>query len=381
MTQAARQEGTGTGEPLSLGHQSVNPMSERRLMSIPPGVIIPGSLPKFRIYVLSPQGQYILWAQEGNTVTPDQLARLSNFGLKEVFVDLDEAFKYEEYLESHLEPILEHPGTSDSQKAEIFSKVSTNVVKGAFETSLGLGRMGPDVVQRTQAMIEKALIFIAEAKSLQTVTKMIGHDYKTYEHATKVLWFTVAFLGHHPEILERVQPGSPTFDEERRTEVLRQCGVAALLHDIGKACISQEILNKDGPLDQVEWEILKRHPSDGTAMLLDSDMPLFVKKAVLHHHEDFGGGGYPMNLEGANITILGRVLRIMDVFDAMTSRRPYKEAVPPLKAVQIMVGTPEEKKDGEPSGQDDRDRGMRRCFDDELLRKFIVFLGNAKLKG
>jgi hypothetical protein len=110
-------------------------------------------------------------------------------------------------------------------------------------------------------------------------------------------------------------------------------------------------------------------------------MPLFVKKAVLHHHEDFGGGGYPMNLEGMNITILGRVLRIMDVFDAMTSRRPYKEAVPPLKAVQIMVGTPEEKKDGEPPGQDDRDRGMRRCFDDELLRKFIVFLGNAKLKG
>jgi hypothetical protein len=115
-------------------------------------------------------------------------------------------------------------------------------------------------------------------------------------------------------------------------------------------------------------------------MLLDSEMPIFVKKAVLHHHEDFGGGGYPMNLEGMNITVLARVLRIIDVFDAMTSRRPYKEPVPPLKAAQIMVGTPEEKNNGGSPGQDDRDRGMRQCFDQELLRKFILFLGNMRLK-
>jgi len=379
MTQAASGEMTGPGEPLWPGHQTVNPMSDRRFMSIPPGAIVPGSLPRFRIYVLLPRGQYVLWAKEGNSVSPDQLARLSDGGLKEVFIDLDEAFKYEEYLESHLGHILEHQGPSDEQKAEIFSKVSTNVVKGAFETSLGLGRMGPDVVQRTQAMIEKALIFIAESKSLQALTKMIGHDYKTYEHATKVLWFTMAFLRDHQEVLERIQPDYPTFDESQRTETLRQCGVAALLHDIGKAFISPEILNKNGPLDQVEWEIVKRHPLNSLAMLVDTDVPPFVKMAVLHHHEDFGGGGYPMSLEGMNITTLARVLRIIDVFDAMTSRRPYKEPVPALKAVQIMVGTPKEKNNEGLSGQDDRDQGMRRCFDEELLRKFIVFLGNMKL--
>ena len=356
-------------------------MSERRFMSIPPGAIIPGSLPKFRIYVLSPQGQYVLWAEEGNSVRPDRLAKLSDTGVKEVFVDLDEEFKYEEYLEGHLENILEHPGPSDEQKAEIFSKVSTNVVRGAFQTSLGLGRMGPEIIQRTQAMIEKALIFIAESNSLQALTKMIGHDYKTYEHATKVLWFTIAFLRDHQEVLELIQPEYAALDENHRMETLRQCGVAALLHDIGKAFISPEILNKNGPLDQMEWEIMKRHPLTSLAMLVDTDMPLFVKKAVLHHHEDFRGGGYPMNIEGMNITILARVLRIIDVFDAMTSRRPYKEPVPPLKAAQIMVGTPEEKKDGEPSEQDERDRGMRQCFDEELLKKFIVFLGNMKLNA
>ena len=151
MTQAAREERTGPGEALSLGHLTVNPLDERRFMSIPPGAIVPGSLPKFRIYVHSPEGQYVLWAEEGNRVSPDQLAKLSDFGLEEVFVDLDEEFKYEEYLESHLGHILEHEGPSDEQKAEIFSKVSTNVVKHAFATCFGMGTLSAQALQRTRA--------------------------------------------------------------------------------------------------------------------------------------------------------------------------------------------------------------------------------------
>jgi len=124
-------------------------------------------------------------------------------------------------------------------------------------------------------------------------------------------------------------------------------------------------------------EIMKRHPLNGLAMLLETDLPLFVKKAVLHHHEDFHGGGYPMSLEGPNITVLARLLRIIDVFDAMTSRRPYKDPMRPRQAAQIMIGEREDR-DAE-EGEDERDLGMRQCFDRELLKKFIVFLGNVRL--
>ena len=230
-------------------------------------------------------------------------------------------------------------------------------------------------------MIEKALIFITESKSLQALAKIVGHDYKTYEHATKVLWFTVGFLSNHAEILQQVEPDSEELDEGQRLEILRQCGVAALLHDIGKTLVAHEILNKNGALTEIEWEIMKRHPFNGLAMLLDTDVPGFVKKGVLHHHEDFCGTGYPMGLEGFAIPVLPRVLRIVDTFDAMTSRRPYKDPVPPFKAAQIMVGAPEDKKKGVDATQDVRDQGMRRCFDEELLRKFIIFLGNMKLNG
>jgi response regulator RpfG family c-di-GMP phosphodiesterase len=229
-------------------------------------------------------------------------------------------------------------------------------------------------------MIKNAIKFITESNSLRALTKMIGHDYQTYEHATKVLWFTVAFLRDNPDVVKRIDPLYEEYDSSQKKEMLRQCGVAALLHDIGKAFISQEVLNKDGPLNDVEWEMVKRHPLSGLAMLVDTDVPAFVKKAVLHHHEDFDGGGYPMRIEGPNISELARVLRIVDVFDAMTSSRPYKAAIPPLEAAQIMTRSAGlAATEGDDAAVDQRDQGMRRCFDDRLLRKFILFLGNMRL--
>ncbi len=354
-------------------------MSNDKYMAIPPGAIVPGALPDYKIYVRTREGKYILWALEGNKVSPEQLVKLAEGGLKEVFVNVEDTFKYELYLETHLSHILESQWSTDDQKATIFSKVSANVVKTAFEESLGMGTMGADTTYRIQKMVKNSLVFIMESNSLHPLAKMIGHDYQTYEHATKVLWFTVAFLRYHPDILKQIKPGYEEFDNEQVMEMLGHCGIGALLHDIGKAFVSQDILNKTGPLTEIEWEIMKRHPLNGLAMLLDTGLPDFVKRAVLQHHEDYCGGGYPMNIEGRNISILARLLRIADAFDAMTSRRPYKEPIPPGKAVQIMIGMPPENAEGSPGESDTRDQGMKRCFDENLLRKFIVFLGSVDL--
>ncbi|MEW6186840.1 MAG: HD domain-containing phosphohydrolase, partial [Thermodesulfobacteriota bacterium] len=327
----------------------------------------------------SPGGHYVLWAFEGHKVTPRQLEKLTDSGLKEVYIDVEEAFQYEEYLETNLGKILENQSSTVDQKAAIFSKVSTNVVRNAFESSFGPGTLGPESIKRTEDMINNALRFISESKSLQPLAQMIGHDYQTYEHATKVLWFTMAFLKEHQEIMSIICPGFEEMEEGQQFTMLSQCGVAALLHDIGKTYTSPDILNKNGPLTALEWEIMKRHPLNGLAILLGANLPEFAKKAVLEHHEDFNGAGYPMGLRGLHISILGRVLRIVDTFDAMTSRRPYKEPHSPKKAIEIMIGTPPQKKKSSESVKDVRDLGMSHCFDEDLLRKFILFLGRTKL--
>ena len=122
----------------------------RGYKAIPPGAIIPGALPEYRIYILSPEGKYILWALEGNKVSAEQLARLYDGGLSQIFIDLDDAFKYEQYLENNLKEILENKTSPDDQKAEILTNISTNVVRNAFETSLGLGNLNAEALKRTQ---------------------------------------------------------------------------------------------------------------------------------------------------------------------------------------------------------------------------------------
>lgn len=349
-----------------------------KYMIIDPGAILPGTLPKFKIYVLSAQGKYVLWALEGNKVSPAQLARLSEGGHKDIFLDLEESVKYEDYLETNLGGILDNQLATVDQKATIFSKVSTNIVKTAFETSFKAKFISEEILIRTQKMVENSIKFITESKSLPALAKMIGHDYKTYEHATKVLWFTVAFLKENPEIMEYAQQNEG-FEEQTISENLKSCGVCALLHDIGKAYIPQEIINKNGHLTEIEWEVMKRHPLYGSAMLMDSELPAFVKKAILQHHEDFDGGGYPMGLAGMNISVLARVLRITDTFDAMTSHRNYKKSLSPMKTVQLMIAMPEEDGEKYDSETNERDKNMGRCFDRELLRKFIVFIGKVKI--
>ncbi len=350
-------------------------MDNERYKAIPLCAIIPGTLPDFQIYIRTSEGRFILWTVQGNKVKAEQLGRLSRGGHMEVFIDIEDEFKYDQHLEANLGDILENEYASDIDKSSIFTKVSTNIVKSSVEASMGMGTMDADAIQRTRSMVDSAMRFITASKSLHALVKLTGHDYQTYEHATKVLWFTVAFLWNYPDILDQINPDRETVNDEQRMEILKQCGVGALLHDIGKALIAPSILNKNGPLTEVEWEIVKRHPLSSLAMLVDSDLPIFVKKGILHHHENYHGGGYPMGLEGESITILARVLRIIDVFEAMTSRRPYKKAFSPLKALQIMMGKQESDKDQQ---LDERDNGMTQCFDEDLLRKFVAFLGMVK---
>jgi len=104
-------------------------------------------------------------------------------------------------------------------------------------------------------------------------------------------------------------------------------GSAAPLHDIGKIGISDYILLKKGPLTEEEQEIMKRHTSMGYAMLIHSKRSILQAAAIIshQHHEKWNGSGYPQGLKGEDIHIYGRIAAVADVFDALSTRRPYKE--------------------------------------------------------
>jgi putative two-component system response regulator len=97
----------------------------------------------------------------------------------------------------------------------------------------------------------------------------------------------------------------------------------AILHDIGKIIVPSRVLKKTGPLDEEEWKLMRRHPEVGAKMLEGVDHLKSSIPYVLHHHEWWNGSGYPMGLKGESIPREGRLLAIVDAFDAMTTNRPY----------------------------------------------------------
>ena len=103
---------------------------------------------------------------------------------------------------------------------------------------------------------------------------------------------------------------------------------AAPMHDVGKVGIPDHILLKPGKLDEAEFGVMKQHPVIGHQILSDSGSPLLQMAAViaLSHHEKYDGSGYPLSLKGDAIPLVGRIVAVADVFDALTSARPYKPA-------------------------------------------------------
>ncbi|MGA8224365.1 MAG: HD-GYP domain-containing protein [Candidatus Acidiferrales bacterium] len=129
--------------------------------------------------------------------------------------------------------------------------------------------------------------------------------------------------------------------------------VAALLHDIGKVGIPDAILNKPGKLSSDEYELMKKHPEFGWAVLHQVPGMERASLLILHHHERVDGKGYPAGLKGDEIPIGSRIVCTIDAFDAMVSNRPYREGLPFEEAVRRLIA----------------DSGTQ--FDSEVVNHFI----------
>ena len=113
---------------------------------------------------------------------------------------------------------------------------------------------------------------------------------------------------------------------------------AAPMHDIGKIGIPDSVLQKPGKLDEAEWKLMREHCRIGANIIGkgDSELARSAATAALTHHERYDGNGYPAGLSGEAIPWIGRVVAIADVFDALTSERPYKHAWPQELALDLI---------------------------------------------
>ncbi len=154
---------------------------------------------------------------------------------------------------------------------------------------------------------------------------MIAAEFRDGDTARHILR-----LSHYSAVLAKALHMSPG-----ETELL---GHAVTMHDVGKIGIPDAILRKRGALDAEERAVMQRHTSIGASILADSPSELMQQGQIvaLTHHEHWDGGGYPRGLRGEEIPLSGRICSLADVFDAMTTARPYRPPFPPEVALAEM---------------------------------------------
>ena len=141
-------------------------------------------------------------------------------------------------------------------------------------------------------------------------------------------------LGHNRRVAQLcVQIGRQMAMTTSELRVLAQAG---LLHDIGKLGIPDHILDKDAPLDESEWKLMRSHPEIGLSILGDSRSRRELM-AVLYHHERLDASGYPYGLGGEAIPIEARIVAAADTYDALTSDRPYRKARGQAEARMVLM--------------------------------------------
>ncbi|MBB3913967.1 HD-GYP domain-containing protein [Rhizobium fabae] len=178
-----------------------------------------------------------------------------------------------------------------------------------------------------------------------SVTRLKSKDEVTFLHSISVSALMILFSRHL------------ALDEH----TVQMLGTAGLLHDVGKIDIPLEVLNKEGRLDEDEMNLIRRHPEKGHVILSrQEDMPEIVLDVCLNHHERIDGKGYPHGLSGSQVSLHARIATICDVYDAITSVRPYKAPWSASDALKWMLG-------------------VEGHFDRRLLKKFALCLSIASV--
>ncbi len=159
--------------------------------------------------------------------------------------------------------------------------------------------------------------------ALVSLARLKTHDDYSYMHSVAVAALMAA-LARQLRLDERQ---------------IRLATKAGLLHDMGKAVMPLHILNKPGKLTDEEFDIIRTHPERGHALLLSGDaIDEAVLDVCLHHHEKIDGSGYPHRLQGDQISLFAKMGAVCDVYDAITSNRPYKQGWDPAESVARMAG-------------------------------------------
>ncbi len=186
--------------------------------------------------------------------------------------------------------------------------------------------------------LSQALAYARDLKNLYEVSRareeetVRAHDKLRAAYQQSLVYAIDLKKTHRPGLARRLalEAGLAT----REAEVIAQSG---LLHDLGKIGVPERILRKPGPLTEEEWSVMRRHPLTGAQIVAPLEFFSDGALIVRHHHEREDGSGYPDGLSGETIPLGARVVAVADVYDALTSDRPYRRGLTHAAALERLA--------------------------------------------
>ncbi len=275
--------------------------------------------------------EHPFWSTQFLLRDPADLARLRASGVAECLIDVSKGADVAAPAASPAMPlqaedaaiVVSSPQTTSLEQESARAAQVCALARGSVVALFNEARLGRVLqVEPCVPVVDQiALSMQRNASAMLGMVRLKSHDEYAFMHSVSVCTLMVA-LAH--------QLG---FDDAQ----VREAGLAGLLHDVGKAKVPLALLNKPGKLSPAELEQIKQHTRQGQEMLLAFGMPGETALDVcLHHHERPDGNGYPDGLSGNDFTLHARMAAVCDVYDAITSNRPYKDAWGPADSISKM---------------------------------------------
>jgi len=274
------------------------------------------------------------WRTKFVLADPQDILLIRESSIREVWIDLTKGCDVEALADQSATPaetveFIPAPAPVVQEKASFadeFKRAQKIVSKGreAVVSMFQEARMGKAIEAEAAAPLVEEISnsVLRNPGALISLARLKTADDYTFMHSVAVCALMIALAR---------QLG---LDEQQT----REAGMAGLLHDLGKAMIPLEILNKPGKLTEEEFTLVKTHPAEGHKLLLGGTGINEISKDVcLHHHEKVDGSGYPKGLNGDSMSLYAKMGAVCDVYDAVTSNRPYKVGWDPAESIKRMA--------------------------------------------
>lgn len=264
------------------------------------------------------EDRYVMLCQQDYPFTPEIQRSPEDFGLRSLFIRHKDTELYIDYLSEKAREIVADPLARSENKAAVVYNACQEVLERVFEDP-----RATFINKAVETIAPTMNLIVADDTATRCLFKLTTFDDGTYTHSTNVGIFGLG--------LARAMYGEAALRE------MESLGAGFFLHDMGKTQVPIEIIQKPGPLTPEQRLIINRHSEDGYVLLEEAGvMTETIKVMTLQHHEKDDGTGYPYGLKAGDIHPLARICRLVDVYEAITAKRPYHEPRTTFEALRLM---------------------------------------------